>query len=189
MGKLGLDFLLHFTADILFTFILIRFLYYPRYKIRERIFIYLIFNIVLFLLMWTMNSIDVSTGSAFGIFAIFSILRYRTELISPRDLTYLFIGIATALLNAVVTTSWPVLLSVNLLVLLMTFLIEGNLFRDNKSHILVNYDHPGQLNSPDQTGVYQDLEQRLGHGIDHITIGKIDYLKESVQLTVYYHES
>lgn len=188
MGKLGVEFLLHLTTDILFTFILIRFLYYPLYKIRERIFIYISFNIILFLLMWTMNSIDVSTGSAFGIFAIFSILRYRTELISPRDLTYLFMVIAMALLNAVVSTSWTVLLSVNLLLLCMTWLIEGSLIRDKKRYIMVKYDHPDQLNSPDLVAVYRDLEQRTGRSIDHVSIGKIDYINESVQLTVYYHE-
>lgn len=188
MGKLSTDFFLHFAADIVFTFILIRFIYYPVYRNRERIFIYIIFNVMLFLLMSTMNQVDVSIGATFGMFAVFSILRYRTELITPRDLTYLFIIITTSLLNAIINSSWYIILSINLLILVMTYLIEGSLFRDKTVYRSVKYDRPELLYATDQNELRNDLEKRMGISIRRITIGKYDFYRESVQINVYYNE-
>lgn len=182
------SFFLHLAADIALTFILIRFIYYPVYRNRERIFVYIIFNVVLYLMISLLNKVEVSIGATFGMFAVFSILRYRTELITPRDLTYLFIIICTALLNAVIKSEWYIILMFNLIILLFTFIIEGQLFRKKSVFRAVKYDKPEMIYNPDRSSLISDLEMRMGLKIDHITIGRIDLRNDSVQIYVYYNE-
>ena len=87
--------------DLASVFILIRFVYYPIYKHRELFFTFFIFNIIIFLICFLLNKVELSMGAAFGLFAVFSMLRYRTEDISIKDMTYLFLVIAIGLIAAV----------------------------------------------------------------------------------------
>lgn len=186
--KFNTGFAIRLLFDIIFTFILIRFIYYPVYRNRERIFVYIIFNVVLFLVAFLLNRIDVSAGAALGMFAIFTILRYRTEGITTRDLTYLFIIISTALLNALVHAGWQIFLIVNILILGLTYILEGQLFYKKERYRVIFYDHPEYLDSPDRDLLKKDLEKRLGLKINHISIGKIDFGRDTVQIIVYYDE-
>jgi hypothetical protein len=97
VGKLLVRLLIDLTA----VFILVRFIYYPIYKHRELFFTYFIFNIVIFLISFLLNKVDLSMGAAFGLFAVFSMLRYKTEEIAIKDMTYLFLVIALGLVSAV----------------------------------------------------------------------------------------
>lgn len=186
--RFNTGFFARLIVDIIFTFVLIRFIYYPVYRNRERIFVYIIFNMVLFLIGYLLNRIDISAGAAFGIFAVFSILRYRTESITTRDLTYLFIVITTALLNSLVNAGWQIFLILNIIILGLTYIIEGQLFYKKERYHVVWYDNPELLNFPDQALITKDLEQRMGLRINHISISKIDFKKDSVQIIVYYDE-
>ena len=90
------------AIDILSVVCLIRFIYFPIYKQRELFFTYLIFNLIIFFMCYFLNKVEMSMGAAFGLFAIFGMLRYRTtEDISIKDMTYLFLVIAMGLLSAV----------------------------------------------------------------------------------------
>ena len=90
-----------FVIDLLSVFLLIRLIYYRIYKNSEYFFTYFIFNIVIFLISFLLNKVELSMGAAFGLFAVFSMLRYRTEDISIKDMTYLFLVIAMGLIAAV----------------------------------------------------------------------------------------
>src|ERR1035437_5151449 len=96
-GHLGASFFLSLLIDIVFVFILVRFIYYPIYDKKDFFFTFFLFNIIIFIIIYLFNRIELSTGAAFGIFAVFSLLRYRTEDISAKDMTYLFIVIALGL--------------------------------------------------------------------------------------------
>src|SRR4051812_24200076 len=80
--------------DILTVLLLVRYIYFPLYKSKELFFTFFIFNLVIFLISFLLNKVDLSMGAAFGLFAVFSMLRYRTENISIKDMTYLFLSIA-----------------------------------------------------------------------------------------------
>jgi hypothetical protein len=96
-SKLGL----RLSIDVVSIFILVRFIYYKIYKQREYFFTFFIFNLIIFFMCFFLNKVELSMGAAFGLFAVFSMLRYRTEDISIKDMTYLFLVIAIGLISAV----------------------------------------------------------------------------------------
>src|ERR1700749_613426 len=98
--KLGEKFFIRLVIDFISVFILIRFIYFPVYKNRENFFTLFIFNLIIFLITFILNKSDMSMGAAFGLFAVFSMLKYRTEGITSKDMTYMFLVIAMGLITA-----------------------------------------------------------------------------------------
>ncbi|HEY4797834.1 MAG TPA: DUF4956 domain-containing protein, partial [Bacteroidia bacterium] len=101
LDKLSYKFFVRLGVDIVSVFILIRFIYYPSYRTREMFFSFFIFNLVIFLIMFMVSKVDISVGAGFGLFAVFGIMRYRTEDVSIKDMTYLFLAIAIGMISAV----------------------------------------------------------------------------------------
>jgi hypothetical protein len=134
--------------DLTSVFILVRFIYYPIYKHRELFFTYFIFNIVIFLISFLLNKVDLSMGAAFGLFAVFSMLRYKTEEIAIKDMTYLFFVIALGLVSAVTKIKdtadhieYIFLVGINAVVLLITYLLESNIFMKKESVKTILYEN------------------------------------------------
>lgn len=96
--KFGVRFLINMMS----VFVLIRFIYFKINKHRELFFTYFIFNLIIFLMCFFLNKVKISMGAAFGLFAVFGMLRYRTEDLSIKDMTYLFLVIAIGLMTAVI---------------------------------------------------------------------------------------
>lgn len=120
-------------VDLVSVIVLIRLIYYPIYKHRDLFFTFFIFNLIIFLISFLLNKVELSMGAAFGLFAVFSMLRYRTEDISIKDMTYLFLVIALGLVSAVIKLknaedAYEILFLVfiNSVVLLITYLLESN---------------------------------------------------------------
>src|ERR1044072_3686019 len=111
--KLSGKFFMRLAIDIASVFLLIRFIYFPAHKSREYFFTFFIFNIVIFLITFLLNKVQMSLGAAFGLFAVFTMLRYRTEGISIKDMTYLFLVIAIGLICAVSKGGWDELILIN----------------------------------------------------------------------------
>lgn len=97
----SINLILRFCIDFLFMIILIRGVYFHVYRKQELFFTFFIFNLIIFLVCFLLNRVDLSMGAAFGLFAVFSMLRYRTEDVSIKDMSYLFLVIALGLINAV----------------------------------------------------------------------------------------
>ena len=134
-------------------------------------------------------------GAAFGLFAVFSMLRYRTEDISIKDMSYLFLVIAMGLIAAVTkikNTSdayeYLFLGLVNFLILAVTFIFESNVFFRKESSKIINYENIELIRSGKQAELLEDLQNRTGFQIHRITIGKIDFLRDSAQVRIYYYE-
>ena len=98
--KLGDKFFLRLLVDVISVTVLIRFVYFRMYRKKDFFFTFFMFNITIFIITYLMNKVEMSFGAAFGLFAVFSLLRYRTENISEKDMTYLFIVIAIGLITA-----------------------------------------------------------------------------------------
>jgi len=184
-----------FVIDLLSVFLLIRLIYYRIYKNSEYFFTYFIFNIVIFLISFLLNKVELSMGAAFGLFAVFSMLRYRTEDISIKDMTYLFLVIAMGLIAAVTkikNTSdayeYVFLGLINLLVIVVTYLIETNIFFKKELSKIINYENIDLIKEENREKLLEDLRNRTGMNIHRISIGKIDFLKDSAQIKVYYYE-
>jgi hypothetical protein len=129
-----------------------------------------------------------SMGAAFGLFAVFSMLRYRTEGISTKDMTYLFMVIAIGLMSAISKDSWYELMFTTLILLLIIALLEGSWLIRKEHTKTVFYDKIGLISPANRADLLEDLSQRTGLQIHRIEIQNYDFLKDSIQLTMYYYE-
>lgn len=127
-------------------------------------------------------------GFALGLFAVFGILRYRTEPLPIKEMTYLFIVIGLAMINALVNKSISLseLAFVNLSVLLLVFSFEKLWFNNEIQQKRITYERIDLIKPDDRMAMIKDLRKRTGLDIVKIQIGKIDFLRDVVQLTVFY---
>lgn len=127
-------------------------------------------------------------GAAFGLFAVFGMLRFRTEDISLKDMTYLFLSIALGVFNAVAQTSLWVLPVVSASMLLVTFLLESNLLYHRESTRVVNYDRTDLLAVGREAEMLLDLQTKTGLPVHRFQVMRIDFLRDTVQLRVYFKD-
>lgn len=186
--KVSTKFLSRFLVDIAAVFILVRFIYYRNYKRTDLFLTFFGFNIIIFLITYLLNKVEMSMGAAFGLFAVFSVLRYRTEGLSPKDVTYLFLSIALGLITAISKGSWDDFGIMAALLLIIIALLEGNWLMKKEMTKNVIYDKI-HLITPEKTAeLLADLESRTGLKIHHFEIKNIDFLKDATEITIFYYE-
>ncbi len=185
--KLGPKFFIRLSINLASVFVLIRFIYYPVYKNRENFFTLFIFNLIIFLITFILNKSDMSMGAAFGLFAVFSMLRYRTEGISTKDMTYLFLVIAMGLITALSKGNWIEISFINLIIIIFTFALETTVFMKKEVSQNVQYENIEMIKPELRAELLTDLENRMGLKINRISIGKIDFLKDTAIIKVYYN--
>ncbi len=187
--KLSSKFFIRLFIDLASVFVLIRLIYYQNYKKADQFLTFFAFNLVIFLLTFLLNKVEMSMGAAFGLFAVFSMLRYRTENISTKDMTYLFLVIAIGLLSAISKGGWDELTLLNCIILILTFLLESNwLIKKEFTKTLV-YDKIELISPEKRQDLIQDLKTRTGLNIHRVELQEIDFLKDSTRMIVYYFES
>jgi hypothetical protein len=182
--------------DVASVFVLIRLIYYPIYKHRDLFFTFFIFNLIIFLISFLLNKVEFSMGSAFGLFAVFSMLRYRTEDISIKDMTYLFLTIAIGLISAVTkvkdtddSLEHLFLVGINAVILLITFLLESSILMKKETTKIILYENIELIKAGRSLELLEDLKERSGMSIHRYSIQKIDFLKDIAQIKVYYYET
>jgi hypothetical protein len=181
--------------DLATVFVLVRYIYYPIYKHREYFFMFVIFNLIIFLVSFLLNKIDLSMGAAFGLFAVFSMLRYRTENISIKDMTYLFLSIAIGLVSAVTKIKdapdqyeYVFLGGVNAVVLLITYLLESRVFTKKEAIKTIMYENIELIQPDRQQELLEDIRRRTGINVHRVSVQQINFLKDSAQLKIYFYE-
>jgi len=195
LQKITSKLFLRLLIDVASVFVLIRFIYYPIYKHRDLFFTFFIFNLIIFFITFLLNKVEISMGAAFGLFAVFSMLRYRTEDISLKDMTYLFLVIAIGLLSAVTklknTNDYiesAFLIIINSVILGVTYLLESAVLMKKEVVKTVFYENIELLKEGKNQELLDDLKLRTGFNVHRYTIQKIDFLKDSVQIKIYFYE-
>lgn len=176
------------AVDLMFATIVVRGVYQRVHRNREYVFTYYLFNLITFCLCLLLRKVPIEIGFALGLFAVFGILRYRTEAIRIRDLTYLFIVIGIGILNALINKkiSMSELLVVNCTIVGATALLElGSASRAQASRPLF-YDRIDLLRPGSEPELHADLEERLGFRVQRVDVARIDMLKDAAEVTVYY---
>lgn len=186
--KVSLKFFSRFLVDIASVFILIRFIYFRHYKRTDLFLTFFGFNIVIFLITYLLNKVEMSMGAAFGLFAVFSILRYRTEGLSAKDVTYLFLTIALGLITAISKGSWDDLSIMSGLLLVIIAILEGNWLMKKEQTKMVIYDKINLITPERRQELIADLKTRTGLNIHRVEIQEYDFLKDATQLTIFYYE-
>lgn len=195
LQKITSKLFLRLLIDVASVFVLIRFIYYPIYKHRDLFFTFFIFNLIIFFITFLLNKVEISMGAAFGLFAVFSMLRYRTEDISLKDMTYLFLVIAIGLLSAVTklknTNDYiesAFLIIINSVILGVTYLLESTILMKKEVVKTVFYENIELLKEGKNQELLDDLKLRTGFNVHRYSIQKIDFLKDSVQIKIYFYE-
>lgn len=177
------------TIDLVSVFILSKFIYLKKHFRTDLFLTFFSFNVIVFFISYLLNRVDMSTGAAFGLFAIFSMLRYRTEGISAVDMTYLFLCIALGLILAVSTGSFFEHLFLSGFILGMTYLLEYGFVARKKCKISIVFEKPELVHPNKKAELISELQNRTGLKIFQVEVGDIDYLKDSVILQVHYEEA
>ncbi len=183
-------FLLNFAFNLLVALLLVRTIYYPSTHNKHYVFTFLAFNTIIFFVMSFLTSIEIGVGVGFGLFAIFTILRYRTDPIPIREMTYLFVIAALPVVNSIGinSTLWAQLLFANLVVLAIMLVLErGWGFRYEASK-RITYEKIELIRPERRLDLLADLELRTGLKIKRIVIGKVDFLRDTASLVVYYDD-
>jgi len=177
-----------FLVNFVFVFVLVRGIYYPIYNRRDYVFTYFMFNVVTFLVCFLLRRVPIELGFALGLFAVFGILRYRTEAIAIRDLTYLFISIGIALINALTGENISVaeLFFVNILVVVTPFLLERADEAGEGGEKRLRYDRIDLLKPGREDELLEDLRERTGLDIKRVRILRMDLLRDTASLVVFY---
>lgn len=177
-----------FGINCLTLFILLFLIYKRVYKKNEFIFTLSIFNILLFFLCYFLQNSTMGLWAVFGLFAVFSILRFKTESITIKDMTYLFIVISLGLLSALSSTTLSLLGLVNCAILVIVFLIECY-FLKNELTITIQYDKIELLSTGNQAELFMDIQNRTGFCVTKIVTQSVNLINQSAVLKVYYRIS
>lgn len=175
-------------VDLVAVYVLAKFIYLKKHHRTDLFLTFFSFNIIVFFISYLLNRVDLSTGAAFGLFAIFSMLRYRTEGISAVDMTYLFLCIALGLIMAVSTGSFFEHVVLAGFVLLITALLEKGIVAKRRSKITIQFERPELTHPDNRKELIDELSKRTGLKIFQVEVGDIDYLKDAVKLEVHYEE-
>ncbi len=185
-AKLGL----RFGLNLAFTAMIVLGVYVRRYGKNEYIFTYFMFNAITFALCFLLRKVPIELGFALGLFAVFGILRYRTEAIRTQDLTYMFVVIGIAILNAVANkkVSLAELLLVNGAIVALTALLERlTFFRADQSRV-ITYDNMDIIRKNDHAALIADLRDRTGLNVQRVRVGSVNLLRDTAQVVVYFPE-
>lgn len=187
LDKLNINFITRMLINIATSLIIIRLIYYRYYRRADLFLTFFSFNIIIFLITFLLNKVEMTMGAAFGLFAVFSMLRYRTENISAKDMTYLFIVIAVGLIMAISKGGWDQLLLIGGIIILFTLLLESNWLIRREFSQQVFYEKMELVHLEKRNQLIEDLKERTGLNIHRIEIQEIDMLKDAARITVYYH--
>ena len=183
IAKLGIRFLI----NIIFAFVLICKIYSKKHRPKEYSFSFFVANILIFMVTSLLASVRVRTGFAFGLFAILSILRFRTEQIRVREMTFLFAAIILGVMNSLATDGlnlYAIILA-DILLCASIFFCD-RIFIGPTEEVIVRYDNTKLLAKGKKQELHEDIKARFGYDVVKVTIEELNYLTDSARLKVVY---
>lgn len=182
-----LHLLMRFAFNLIVTWVIARYCYYVKSQRKDYVLTFMLFGAAMFLLIFLMESVSIQIGMTLGLFAIFGVIRYRTETVPIREMTYLFIIICVAVINGLaLNISYVELIVANLLLLLLIWTVEGRRLLRHTSAKLVIYEKINLITPDKREEMIADLEERLGHKVDKVEVGHVDFLRDVAFVKVYY---
>ena len=186
-----LDLILRSAFNLAIIVYLVRYLYYKKTRRKDYLFTYILISVVVFFMVFLLENVKLELGFALGLFAIFGIIRYRTQQIPIREMTYLFLVIGISVINALANAkvSYAELLFTNIALVTVTYLLEHVFLMRHESRKVINYERVDLIKLNKRRELILDLEERTGLNINRVEIGRIDYLRDSARVFIYYFES
>ncbi|MBR0501731.1 MAG: DUF4956 domain-containing protein [Paludibacteraceae bacterium] len=187
----GLGLLLfRFGLNVIVTSLIIVWLYYSKSKRRDYVFTFTLISTTVFLLIFLLGSEKLQIGLALGLFAIFGIIRYRTDTVPIREMTYLFLIIGLSVINALaISVSYVELFCTNFLFVLMTWVMEKTRIVSKSACKLIKYEKIDLITPDKYDEMLADIKKRTGLNITKCEVGYIDFLKDTALVKVYYESA
>ena len=185
---------IRFSFNLFIAFVIIKLIYHRDYKGNDFVFTYFMFNTLIFFFAYILGNLDINMAFGFGLFAVFAILRYRTDPIPIKEMTYLFIVITIGVINALSANQvvFIELLFANLTIVLLTFLLErdwvNNLPDNGLSIKTVVYNDMEMIKPENHQALMDDLSQKTGLSIVSCKIGRLNFVENRVNVKLYYKE-
>lgn len=198
MKLFGIDFidvedfvelLMRFAFTMSIIYVIVKKIYYPRSLRRDYLFTYFLISLIVFFLCILLDNVKLQLGFALGLFAIFGIIRYRTDPIPIKEMTYLFIVIGIAVMNALANkkVSYAELLFTNFAILAVVWVLESVWFIRHETQKVVQYEKIELIRPEQREELIADLEARTGLVINRIKIEKIDFLRDTARIIIFYY--
>jgi hypothetical protein len=183
------ELVLRFLLNTIIVVLIVHFLYARRSKQKDYYFSYIAIGGIVFLLCFLLNNVKLELGFALGLFAIFAIIRYRTNTIPIKEMTYLFIVIGISVMNAIASkkVSYAELFFVNLITVFGLAFLESRLLINREYSLLILYEKIEYMNLQNEGKLLEDLKQRTGINVKRYEVRKLDFLRDVAEITVYYN--
>ena len=196
---------IRFFLNLAVCWILVQFFYYRKSRRRDYYFTFMLFSSAMLMLLYIMGNVEVGVGLTLGLFAIFGVIRYRTETVPIREMTYLFVIIALAAMNGLApvyrligaTSSNPhyelsagtvgIMLLSNALIVCLIWVLESEKLLKHTSTKLVLYDRIDLIVPERREELIADLEKRVGVKVINLEIGHVDFLKDAAFIKIFYN--
>ncbi len=179
-----------FAINLFFLFATVRFIFYRNNRDKDYLFTFFMFNLMTFFICVLLRKVPMEMGFAMGLFAVFGILRYRTEALPIKEMTYLFIVIGLAMINALANKSISMseLFFTNVIIVGTTLGIETIWFNNHERSKIIVYEKISLIKPENEVELLNDLRDRTGLDVFKFSIGKIDFLKDVAEIKIYYKE-
>ncbi len=181
---------LMFLFNLLVTWLIVYCIYYRFSRRRDYYVTYMLFSSGMFVLLWLMQILDIQTGFVLGLFAIFGMIRYRTETVPIREMNYMFLIIAVSVINSLSLKAdglaWYLLIFANVVIILLALGFEAWQVRKRTSTKIILYEKIENIKPANRAALIADLEERTGLKVLDVEIGHIDFLRDVAYIKVTY---
>lgn len=190
-NKIFLDLIIRFTFNLAVLFIISKYLYYSISKRKDFLFTFILLGVTIFLLTFLLNNITIKIGFALGLFAIFGIIRYRTQQIPIKEMTYIFLIIGVSIINTLSGNkiTYTELVFANLVILFITWILEKSRFSNYEFKKNILYEKIELIKPENHKLLIEDLENRTGLKINRFEIEEINFLRDTANITIYYSKN
>ena len=184
------DLIIRFLFNLAVAIIIVRYIYYQKTKRKDYLFTYFLINTMVFFLAYLLSDVELKLGFAFGLFAIFGILRYRTNPVPIKEMTYLFVVIGTSVINSISDQFIPVseVLTGNIILIVILWLLEFAFLLSHESSKRILYEKIDLIKEENRDQLIQDLRERTGINIHRVEINSINFLRDTARIVVYYYD-
>ncbi len=181
--------LMRLVINLVFISIIVSGIYYRKTQRKDYLFTYYLMGFIIFFICFSLKKLDIDTGMGLGLFAIFSIIRFRTNQIEIKEMTYLFIVIGLSVINSLASNkiSMTELGIINVFILGLTYIMEYVWLLKHETRKSILFENINLIDISKQDELKQEIEKRTGLKINRVEVGKINFLDDTAQVRIYYY--
>ena len=185
-----MNLIIRFGFNLSIAFIIIKLIYQRNHTNNDFVFTYFMFNSLIFFFAFLLGNVTINIGFAFGLFAVFAILRYRTDPIPIKEMTYLFIVITIGVINALSSAevSYAELLFTNVALVGLTYFLETYWQKNLLVRITIEYEKIENIKPENHDTLLADLKERTGLNIQSFEFRRMNFLRDTARIRIYYKE-